>query len=425
MANDTSVGVNDADAARNRVFGAGIIDDPYPRYHELTAECPVRAGLVADHFGVPGLGVSLFPDRPQIAAYSYAAVQDVLRDNETFSSTWYEPSMAHTVGTNMIGMDEPEHKRQRLLLQRAFSKREMRWWSTDIIQPIVDGYLDAVVPLGRADLYVELAAKVPIHTISVALGLPERDRQRFFDWAVAMTSTVETIEARLAACRAVADYVRPLVADRRRAPQRDLITVLVQAQVPAEDDDGTVATHPLTDEEIEIFIRLLIIAGAGTTFRAFGLLLYHLLENPEQLAAVADDRSLVEAAIEETLRIEQPLVHFGRLATRDTTLHGCPVPAGAVVTVNVGSANHDPVEWPDPDRFDIHRAHPDRHLTFGFGKHHCLGVHLARAELATMLNSVLDRMPNIEWDPDQPRPTLTGFGFRMVTGLPVRWGNRR
>lgn len=125
-------------------------------------------------------------------------------------------------------------------------------------------------------------------------------------------------------------------------------------------------------------------------------------------------------AIEESLRLEQPLVVWGRLASEDRRSVACPWPRGAPCSSNVGAVNHDPSEWPKPDTFDITREHPDRHLTFGFGKHHCMGVHLARMELDVMLHAVLDRLPDLQLvaSDDVKR---TGLGFRMVTSLPCTW----
>ena len=118
--------------------------------------------------------------------------------------------------------------------------------------------------------------------------------------------------------------------------------------------------------------------------------------------------------------MEQPLVAWGRLATEDTVLAGVEIKAGCPVLVNAGAANRDPAEWSEPDTFDITRAHPDRHLTFGFGKHHCMGVHLARMELDVMLNAVLDRLPDLHLETTEG-VNRTGLGFRMVTSLPCAW----
>jgi cytochrome P450 len=416
-----SIGRSEADEARNRSFGAGVIDDPYPVYQELLAQCPVHHGGVGEPFGVP-TAFDAFADRGLHTVYGYREAVDVLRQDARFSNRWYDASLNLMIGPNMLGMDEPEHKRQRLLLQRAFSKREMRWWRTDIVEPMVNALLDELAPKGHADLYAELAAFIPARVIVEALGLPQRDLAEFFEWAITMTSSVSSPEQRVAAQRAMAEYVAPLCEERRGGDGRDLITTLVNATIADEDltEGEEVARHPLSTDEINGAIGLLLVGGTSTTYRAFGNLLHLLLTHPEQLALLRADRSLAVDAIEESLRLEQPLVAWGRLATEDTELGGVPIAAGCPVVVNAGAANHDPREWPNPDEFDIRRPHPDRHLTFGFGKHHCLGVHLARMELDVMLAAVLDRLPDLRLDPAET-VTRTGLGFRMVTSLPCTW----
>ena len=415
-----TIGRSDADDARNRSFGAGLVDDPYPTYHRLLAECPVHRGGIGEHFGVPVIGA--FAAENTFTAYSYRSVVDVLRNDAVFSNQWYAPTLTSMIGPNMLGMDSPAHKRQRLLLQGAFSKREMRWWRTEIVEPIVHRAIAQLAPLGRADLYADFAAFIPAQVIVEALGLPEHDLAQFFEWAIVMTSSVETPERRLEATTGMANYIGPLCAARRATPQRDLISILVNATVADEDVDVDVDIdrHPLSDDEINGFVRLLLVGGISTTYRAFGVLLYLLLTHPDQLALLRADRSLAANAIEESLRLEQPLVAWGRLTTRDIELGGVMIPAGCPVNVNAGSANHDPEEWPEPDRFDITREHPDRHVTFGFGKHHCLGVHLARMELDVMLTAVLDRMANLRLETTDG-VGLTGLGFRMVNALPCVW----
>lgn len=419
---DSSLGASSADDERNRAFGAGLVDDPYPAYHELLSQCPVHEGSIASQFpamaGFPPLGGV---EAPTWSVWGHEQCLDVLRRSEVFSSSWYDATLTRSIGPTVIGMDAPEHRRHRVLLQPAFQRRQMEQWRSDIIGPIVAEHLDRVRPQGRADLYAELASKVPVHTISAALGLPVHDRDQFFDWAIAMTAATHTPEERQAASQAVADYIAPLVAERRQSPRDDLITYLVEAQVPASDAADGVDQRPMTDEEVATFVRLLIIAGAGTTYRAFGSLLFHLLSNPEQFDQVKADPSLVPAAIEESLRIDQPLAHFGRIVRSDTEIDGVTIPAGSIVELNVGSANHDPAQWPDPDRFDIHRSKPDRHLSFGFGVHRCLGIHLARAELTEMLEQCIATLPGLHLDPDDPEVHMTGLVFRLVNRLPCRW----
>jgi cytochrome P450 len=416
-----SVGRSEVDEARNRSFGAGLVDDPYPTYHRLLRECPVHAGGIAQHFGVEN-AIEATGDH-LYTVNSFRECVDILKADTAFTNQWYEPSLNVMIGPNMLGMDEPQHKRFRLLVQRAFSKREMRWWRTDIVEPIVKRQLDPLVARGHADLYSEFAAFIPARVIVTALGLPESDLDRFVEWAIVMTSMAETAEDRASATQAMSDYVRPLCAARRRQPDRDLISILVEATLTDQEvaEGGGLDSHPLTDDEIDGFLKLLLLGGASTTYRAFGMLLYMLFTHPDQLAELRADRTLVENAIEELLRLEQPLVQVGRRVARDTVLRDVAIPTGATVLLNLGAANHDPDEWPEPDEFDIHRKNPDRHLTFGFGKHHCLGVHLARMELDVMLNEVLDRLPNLRLDPSAEGVHLTGLGFRMVTKLPCLW----
>jgi cytochrome P450 len=415
-----SVGATEADAARNRAMGAGLVDDPYPLFHELVARCPVEHGSLLQHFPNPASRQfdGVVEDRT-ITAHAYDAGVEVLRQAEALSSEkFYSPALNAAIGKSVIGMDEPEHRRMRLLLQTAFSKAKMERWKGSIIQPVVDEHLLRVRPLGRADLYAEVAVNVPVQTIGVALGLPPEDRQQFFDWAVGMTSGTEI----MANSAAVAAYVEPLIAERRERPTNDLLSILVNARI--EDMEGVAGgdTRSLTDEEINIFVRLLIIAGAGTTYRAYGNLMFLLLSHPEQLAAVRDDRGLVPATIEESLRVEQPLAWVQRIAVAATSVDGVEIAPGCPVTVNVGAANHDTTEWgDDADAFNVRRDRSDRHLSFGFGIHRCLGIHLARGELHVLLNRTLDLLPNLRFDPDESAPHITGLTFRMPTAVPAVW----
>ena len=419
---ESEVGVDEADEARNRVFGAGLVDDPYPRLHELRSACPVQHGtLIAQFPEMAGLATLTPSDVPTFSTYGYETGVEVLRRSGTFKSEPFYRMLSDSIGPTVISLDEPEHRRMRMLMQPTFARRAMDRWKADIIGPIVDEHLDRIAPLGRADLYKEVGSKVPIQTISAALGLPADDREQFFHWAVAMTSTVNPPEERAAAAQAVAEYAAPLIAERRTNPRDDLLSALVAATLP-EDADADLDQRPLSDDELNSFIRLFIIAGAGTTYRAYGITLFHLLSNPDQLAEVVADRSLVANAIDEAMRIDQPLTFIGRAAAQACVLDGVEVPAGSIIEVGVGSANHDPDHYDDPDRFDLHRPRADRNLTFGFGVHRCLGVHLAQAELTVMINRTFDRLPGLRFDPAAGPAKLTGLGFRMPTGLPVVWG---
>jgi len=413
------VGGSDAEVARNRMFGAGVVNDPYPTMHRLRAQCPVHAGALAEQFpGMEGLRPLVPEGRPELATYGYETALDVLRRSEDFASAPFYAGLTASIGPSVISMDEPEHRRMRSLVQPAFARREMERWKERIIRPIVDEHLERIAPLGRADIYTEIGATVPVHTIAAAIGLPVKDKEQFFEWAVLMTLATAPAEDRWAASEALGAYVAPLIAERRRRPSDDLLSTLVQATVPTDVGEG-VDMRPLSDDEINSFVRIFIIAGAGTTFRGYGSLMYHLLTHPGQLAEVKADRSLVPRAIEEALRIEQPLAFIGRVSARNCALAGREVPAGSYVEVSVSAANHDPDLFGDPERFDIHRDKLDRHIAFGFGIHRCVGSHLAEAELSVMLDRTLDRLADLRLDPEAAGVRMTGLGLRMVTKLPV------
>jgi cytochrome P450 len=188
--------------------------------------------------------------------------------------------------------------------------------------------------------------------------------------------------------------------------------VLAQAEL-----DG----HRLTDEEIFAFLRLLLPAGAETTYRSSSNLLFGLLTNPDQLDALVTDRSVLPRAIEEGIRWEPPLTAIVRMTTTATDIDGVPVPEGAVVNVCMGAANRDPSRWEKPERFDIFRP-VHQHVSFALGPHTCLGMHLARMETTVAMETVLDRLPNLRLDPSADDVHIRGRAFRSPQSLPVLVG---
>ena len=222
-----------------------------------------------------------------------------------------------------------------------------------------------------------------------------------------------------AASQEIGAYLREVVADRRAHPRDDLISVLSRAEM--RELDGSGERHVLDDEEILAFARVMLPAGAGTTYRALGCLLFGLLQTG-QMDLLRRERERVDDAIEESLRWEGPLTSLGRIATRDTELAGVSIPEGSVVNACLGAANHDPTRWEDPHRFDITRERRV-HSSFGLGPHLCVGMHLARLELRTAVHGVLDRLPGLRFDPDAPTPWITGLLFRIPTAVPVVFGS--
>ena len=232
--------------------------------------------------------------------------------------------------------------------------------------------------------------------IAALLGLPEEDLPEFHRLAVQLigATTVDWDRA-LQASAALRDYFAGIVDERRRRPADDMISVLVQAE-----NDG----QRLTDEEIFAFCRLLLPAGAETTYRSSSNLLVGLLTNPDQLAAVVADRSLVPLAIEEGVRWEPPLLIISRTATRDTEGQRRPDPGGRQHRVQPRSANHDESRWPDAERFDIFRERRP-HIGFAHGPHMCLGMHLARMETQVALGAPSIACRACASTPAHPTPT--------------------
>jgi cytochrome P450 len=399
----------------NRSAGMGVVENPYPMFALLRAEHAMRREDL-DTAITANTDLSMFRDQDHGAgvftAYSFDAVQQVLKDGDTFSSAGYAEVMGSVMGHTILEMDAPEHHTYRGLVQQAFSRKAMDRWEADVVRAVVDEHIDAFLDRGRADLVRELTFPFPVVVIARLLGLPREDLPMFHRQAVEMISAGFDFERAKVASQALYEYFCGIIEQRRRDPSDDVISVLTQAEL-----EGT----RLTDDEICAFLRLLLPAGAETTYRSSSNLLVGLLTHPDQLDALRADRDRMPAAIEEGLRWEPPLLGIMRTATRDTEVVGVPVPAGSTIAVSIGSANHDEQYWDDAEEFDILRD-PRQHLAFAWGPHMCLGLHLARMETRVVLTQLLDRLPNLRLDPDEPAPQITGMVFRAPPAIPVVWG---
>jgi cytochrome P450 len=407
----------DAFEAFNRSAGMGIVENPYPMFALVRPDNPMKREDIDDGVLVPdGAEIDFMEiDRSVgvFTAYSFDAVQQVLKDGDTFSSKGYADVMGKVLGHSILEMDEPEHHLYRGLVQQAFSRKAMEVWERELVRDVVNEHIDAFVARGdgRADLVRELTFPFPVVVISRLLGLAREDLPMFHRRAVEVISAGFELDRAESASQALFEYFCAIIEDRRVHPSDDVISVLVQAEL-----EGT----RLNDEEICSFLRLLLPAGAETTYRSSSNLLCGLLSNPDQLDALRADRTLLPQAIEEGLRWEPPLIGIMRTATRDTEVAGMFVPAGSLVAVNIGSANHDEKVWDDPETFDIFRP-PKQHLAFAWGPHMCLGLHLARMETRVVITQLLDRLPGLRLDPDAEPPAISGAIFRAPASLPVAW----
>ena len=377
-----------------------VTGQPYAQWEQARLRCPVFETAGAS-MGVVG--------RPMFQVTRWDDVERVLRDAETFSSSINNEHMRPYMGELILGMDGQEHRAYRNLVAQAFRASQLERWDEAVIRPSIKMCVDDVAPLGKAELVRDITKRYPVRVICAIVGVPVEDSLQFHEWSEQINGGPMHPEEGLAASRAMRAYLEPLVEARRGEPRDDLLSDLVHAEVDGEK---------LNDERLYGFLRLLLPAGAETTFRAMGNALTALLMAPEIMERVRANRELVPALIEETLRWETSVTQVSRVAATDTVVAGCPIPAGAAVAVVVGSADRDESRYERSAEFDLDRS-AQTHLAFGTGPHQCLGMHLARLELRVGLNAILDGLPNLRFDPDAEPPVIEGLAFRGPCALPV------
>ena len=326
------------------------------------------------------------------------------------------PFAERTLQSIVAFRDAPDHTRIRSLLASTFSPRMVKQVG-ELIEGISARLLDAVVADGETDLHRAYSYPLPALVVGAMLGIPEGDVDRFKSWArdivflVGSGSPSERLavaaEEHFGEMRA---YLGALVHDRRRAPQPDLLSAMIDAA-----DHGA----RLSEDEIFANATFLMTAGHETVTNMLSNAVLSLLRHPDQLERLRGERSLTAAAAEEILRFESPVQMTSRRALADGEFAGRRVKAGEALQLFLGAANRDPARFPDPDRFDIARG-DNRHVAFGFGPHFCLGAALAREELRVALDHLLDRLPDLELAVDEVawQPTID---FRGPLALPVRW----
>ena len=345
--------------------------------------------------------------------FDFESVFAAFRDDDVYGSEMYNKTIGLVFGPTILGMHGKQHHDHRSLVAKAFRQSALAQWEPEVIDPICDQLVDEIKNDGEADLVKAVTFEFPTRVTAALLGLPQEDLELFRRLSLQLISITENIEAGLTASVELGTYFQDQVDQRRRTMTDDIIGDLVAAEIDGEK---------LTDEAIISFLRLLLPAGLETTYRSSSNLLYLLLNHPDQLEALQQDRNLIPAAMEEGLRYETPLVTVPRNTNQDVEIHGVPIPEGAQVNLCIGSANRDEKRWTDADAFDIHR--PRRaHISFAGGIHSCLGMHLARVETKAMLNSLFDRVTDMQLVPDDDTK-IVGMPFRSPKHLPVTFPPR-
>ena len=383
-----------------------MAQDPYPAYAALRDRDPVHRSRLMNAW--------LFTRHSDVDA--------ILRDHRHFSNDPRKGELTRRQRLNlpaddeftMLFLDPPDHKRLRALVNKAFTPKAVNALEPHI-RTIMASLLDDIDDPAGFDLMEAVAQPLPVIVIAEMLGVPPKDRAQFKVWSDQRARVLEPmIDARE---RAIADsaskafdaYFRPIITERRAAPQEDIVSALAQAE-----DEG----DRLTEREMLNMLRLLLIAGNETTTNLIGNGMLALLRHPDQLQRLREDPSLIPAAVDELLRFDSPVQTDFRRVLEDCEVNGFAVRRRDNIVVLLGAANRDPDVFENPDRLDVGRN--DRsHLSFGRGIHHCLGAPLARLEGRIVLETLLERFPEIRLLGERPR-FRNSIVLRGLQSLPVR-----
>ncbi|MGM9349405.1 cytochrome P450 [Streptomyces salinarius] len=386
--------------------------NPYPAYRTMRDSAPLIR-----HEATQSWIVSRYED-----------VERVFKDRAgQFTTENYDWQLEPVHGRTILQLSGREHAVRRALVAPAFRGADLQERFLPVIERNSRELIDAFRHTGRADLVADYATRFPVNVIADMLGLDKADHDRFHGWYTSVIAFLGNLsgdrEVAAAGARTrveFAEYMIPVIRERRDKPGDDLLSTLCAAEV-----DGV----RMSDEDIKAFCSLLLAAGGETTDKAIAGIFANLLAHPEQLAAVREDRSLIPRAFAETLRYTPPVHMIMRQTATDVTLSGGTIPAGATVTCLIGAANRDENRYRDPDRFDIMRddlttttafsAAAD-HLAFALGRHFCVGALLAKAEVETGVGQLLDALPDLRTE-DGFEVVERGVFTRGPQSLPVRF----
>ncbi len=388
------------------------VECPYPFYEALRTEAPVHR----------------VPDRDWFLVSTFAMAGEVLLNPADFSSGsgvgvpagpgGQHPPMGDARTHTLLTADPPVHGHYRTLVNRAFSARRVAEKEAGMRQ-LADELISKFASNGAVELGAEFAVAFPLMVICDMLGLPRSQLRTFKKWSDGIAQLGGMVdEAQLAEIRKgnieFTQYLIEQVDARRRDPRDDIMNDLITLSFTAPDGEQ----RPLAMNEIVSILPQLLVAGNETTTNTITSGMALLLEHPDQMQAVRDDRSLIPNLVEEVLRLESPVQCHFRRATRDVTLDGVEIPAGAGVGVLYASANRDDEQFPDAARFDVRRPNARSHLAFSQGIHFCVGAPLARLEARIAFESLLDRLDNIELAPGKNDfrhvPSFTHRGLREL-----------
>ncbi|MGH1479169.1 MAG: cytochrome P450 family protein [Geminicoccales bacterium] len=393
--------------------GQAFKRDPMPTFAAMRAAGPVVPSKI------PLLGKVSF-------ATTFTAAESLLKDKERFivdprgigdnppsRVPWWFPKRFRPLTESMLGMDDPDHRRLRRLVDRAFHQRNIESYRA-MIQDVADRMIEEAAASDDGDLIRHVARPIPLVIISELLGLPNEDRPQLIRWMAGISTVSSVLGAfrMLPALQKLSDYLKRHFEMRRIDPRDDLISALV-----AVEEEG----DQLSEDELLAMCFILFVAGHETTTHLISGGVLALLQHPDQLAWLRADPALMPSAVDELLRFVSPVqMSKPRYSVETTSLDGVDLQKGQRLMALLASANADPDAFEKPEQLDLGRT-PNRHLAFGQGPHLCLGLQLARAEMAIVLERLLQRYPELKLAIGEEKLGWTKrIGLRALKALPVR-----
>lgn len=390
--------------------------DPYAVYARIRETAPVQLGAPIDPFGTRVWHVLRYTDCLSVLKDTRITRHGPGFDGPVDLSLGDPAELFYQLTRrSVLFNDPPDHTRLRALIGGVFTPRMVARLS-DRITIVTGDLLDEAERNGGLDVVHDYALPLTLTIIAEMLGVPQSDKGLLDQWgkvlvrAVDFKRTSAIFDQAIVTSMEIFQYFAELLAEKRAHPDDDLLSQLTH---PA--DGGA----PLDDLTIAITAVTLLMAGHDTTVNLIGNATLLLLQHPDQPRPTRAQPDQVAAIVEEALRYYSPAQGTSRYATSDVTLSGVTIPQGQQINLVLGSANHDPAAFPDPERFDVSRAGP-RHLAFGMGVHYCVGAPLARQEASVALPTLFDRFPTLHMLDPQPhwRDTIS---FRGQERLDVGW----
>lgn len=403
-----TVPAQDSSLSLYRLLDPAVLADPYPLYRRLREEDPVHwdpflhTWVVTRYADVITVLLTFSADRtPSPAQMTSMGLGSI------------EP-IAQVMVKQMLFMDAPAHTRLRKLCSMAFTPRRVDAMVSQI-QNIADGLIDSVAASGRMDVIADFASPFPAIVTAGLLGVPVGDHQQLKAWSADFAEMLGNFQHNpdrvgrvLRTVEDMTAYFRDAIREQRRKPRDGLIRSLMDAEVEGQR---------LTEEEVIANTIVTMVGGQETTTNLIGNGLLTLLRQPERLAELRDDPSIIEPAVEELLRYESPSQHTARIAHEDVVMGGKHIRKGDAVMAVMAAGNRDPDRFPDPDRLDLSRQ-DNRHLAFGWAAHFCFGAPLARMEGQIAFSTLLRRLPDLALAADRVG-WRENLGLRGLNALPV------